>query len=125
MQLHKVINSDLKMLCFYFGWSHSKSLRGSIGNHTLNDTRGLPLLSDSSDQPQFVSYIVGGRVKGDEYFSSRVSAKHRQGFMPSCLHLLQPLDLQAAFVFITRSGWLGAIKTRTGGREGDEVQVDM
>lgn len=43
----------------------------------------------------------------------------------SCLHSLQPLGLQAAFVFITRHGWLEAIKKQTRGGEKRKVQVDM
>lgn len=52
------------------------------------------------------------------------STKHRQGFAPSCLHLPQPLNLQAAFVFITSSGCLEAIKNQTQA-EKHKVRVDM
>lgn len=40
------------------------------------------------------------------------------------LRLLQPLSLQAAFVFINRLGWLEAIKNQTQG-EKYKVQVGM
>lgn len=48
----------------------------------------------------------------------------RQRFKPACLHLLQPLTLQAAFVFITVPALLEAIKSQTQG-EKCKVQVGM
>lgn len=102
------------------GWSSSTRRCDSVSSPALTDA---PVFSYSSHQPAPKSYCWRA-VKDDEYFSSWLSMKHQQSFIASCLHLLQPLSLQAAFVFITRSGWLEAIKKQTQG-EKYKVRVGM